>query len=775
MFRLAAFLAVGILGFASADDALVPNGGFERDANNDGIPDGWTFAWKYTHSTDPDLKEPKQEPDWGVDTAVCHSGSKSVRVGVRRKNDDGVWSTELPVPKGAKKNLLVRARIKTQGMSKSDARVALVSLGGKGKWLGADYGLCVANKDHDWRLYTGIYSLHKATERLRLRLWVNFRYTGTGTAWFDDMTIMPTDLEATGIKYRDRRPEPPYSAADRQTGFVVYRRDYVRLTMPQMAPTQKELERPFAIFATPGELEPLSICVRALRPVRGVSVEVTDLHGPKTASIPASAVDVRPVRILTKCGQSRWGPFADGDMDVPAYLEDRKQIDVPANTTRQFWATVNVPASAAAGEYHGKIIVTDGFGARIERPVTLRVFPFTLDDPPGMYFGMYSRYKKTPGLLERMYADQRAYGMTTVGICSVLGARYERDGERVRVTFADETPFVRCMTAYKAAGFPRPALWLMGRDVNRWCRKQGAMDSEIFASCYRQIILAVLEEGKRRGWPEIIFQPVDEPFEHTTRLPITKRNLQILKTIPGLRTEEDGPNGNPGTLEELYPWCDVLVYHDGPLVKRGRYDREAWQALLERAKRDGKEIWFYNIDLTGYHPEVMRFGYGFGLSQMGGTGMIEWSYQTAVREGKEELVYKQPNAIIYYYPKTATETGGPAIGWEAIREGVDDYKYLAKLRALVDRARASGNRRLVRSADEAWKGVSDRLTRIDFTNVVGSAAQGGWTGPNEVDENGQRTVSGEYKLDNAWSFEDYDRLRLEIAEWIVRLAGEMGG
>jgi len=37
----------------------------------------------------------------------------------------------------------------------------------------------------------------------------------------------------------------------------------------------------------------------------------------------------------------------------------------------------------------------------------------------------------------------------------------------------------------------------------------------------------------------------------TQRLSDARRCLQRLKQVPGVRTEEDGPNGNPATLEEL--------------------------------------------------------------------------------------------------------------------------------------------------------------------------------------------------------------------------------
>ena len=41
---------------------LIPNCSFEVDANGDGMPDGWRFDWKYTHSNDRERGVEKHRP-----------------------------------------------------------------------------------------------------------------------------------------------------------------------------------------------------------------------------------------------------------------------------------------------------------------------------------------------------------------------------------------------------------------------------------------------------------------------------------------------------------------------------------------------------------------------------------------------------------------------------------------------------------------------------------------------------------------------------------------
>ena len=149
--------------------------------------------------------------------------------------------------------------------------------------------------------------------------------------------------------------------------------------------------------------------------------------------------------------------------------------------------------------------------------------------------------------------------------------------------------------------------------VTGTAKKQGALESPQFEAAYRGLIEAVLERARREHWPEIVWQPEDEAFEHRPRWPEMMRTVQILKKIPGLCTEADGMNGNPEGLEEALPFLDVLNYHDGPHLKRTVYDGPAWEQFVDRLEREGKAVWFYNIDTTAYHPEIMRFGYGFHL------------------------------------------------------------------------------------------------------------------------------------------------------------------
>ena len=744
---------------------VLENGGFEIDANGDGQPDHWRFAWKNTHSGDSQRSDRKERPDVAWDKTTFCSGTHSIRVGVARKQDDGVWTQDGIRHIDGTRIYRLSAAIKTRALHDTDARVAVVFLGDHGKWLGADYSAIAAVETHDWTRYVRLVEVPAGTQRLRVRCWVNMRNTGTGTAWFDDVELVPTNLtKRPGMQYVDDASMPPVSAAERRRGFVCFRRNPLRLVFPATVPPHADVGAPLAGFAARGEYESLSFGIRAWRQLEDVRVTVSDLIAESgRARIPASAVRVRPVRYLPKKGQSRWGPFADGLLTVPLFLQDRPSVDIAADTSQWFWVDVHVPDDAPAGLYRGQLAIEPSAGDGANIAISVEVLPFRLLEPPDGYFGMYCKVFRDMEAFRRHCRDMREHGMTTLGLCCPLDSSMAFRNGRVQVRFDGTGVLERALDVYRDVGFPAPVVWLMGSDVLRWCSKQGDPPGSAFASCYRQIIEAILAESKRRAWPEIIFQPVDEPFEHTQRLADARRCLEVLKQIPGVRTEEDGPNGNPETLEELYELSDVLVYHDGPVLRRGHFDAAGWEAFLGRLRRDGKEVWFYNIDLTAWHPEVMRFGYGFGLWQAGGTGMIEWCYDWH-RDGQPETAYR-PTSITFAYPPTATETGGPTIGWQAIREGVDDFKYLYTLVAALEQKDMGPGSRAAQIRDE----LLERLAQIDFRGSCGSAAQGDWTGRKTWTAEGAKAVSGDWKMANGLGFGDYDRLRRKLADWIMEL------
>ncbi|MFC1806444.1 hypothetical protein ACFL09_05630, partial [Planctomycetota bacterium] len=126
LLAVATALTWAAAGATGGEANLLANGGFEQ-VGPDGAPAGWGLSWQSTHSNDSRRGVTKQRPDFAVDAAVAHGGTRSVRIGVRRPVDDAVLSymTQVPVDPAV---AIYRASawIRTQGLKKTTARMVAV-------------------------------------------------------------------------------------------------------------------------------------------------------------------------------------------------------------------------------------------------------------------------------------------------------------------------------------------------------------------------------------------------------------------------------------------------------------------------------------------------------------------------------------------------------------------------------------------------------------------------------------------------------------------------
>jgi len=763
---------------AKGADNLLLNPGFEGPVAADGVPQDWSFAWERTHSNDDPAKVKKERPDFALDPAVRHSGARSIRMGVKRAQDDALLRQVVKTLPPGKKLYRVKAWIKTANISGGDARITAAFYSADGKWVGANYNLICVSKPEDWILHVALLPLPEGAADIRIGLWMNFQYTGAATAWFDDLSLEATDLkDIPPTRYVDDTPMPTLKAEEQTRGYVAFKTNYLDMVFRETIPTRKAIDAPLRAFASPGEYEPITFAVRTLKDLGDVRVTLSalTLHAPRSS---LHEIDVRSVRFLPKRPHysiMEWLP-------VPAFLEKREAIPISADSTQPFWITIHTPSDATPGIYKGVVRMTPSKAEPMDLPIEFEVMPIKLEEPKGIAFGMYDNdkwYGDDPDGLYKKYVDMREHGMTSVGFCGGIGGKVTFEDGKARIEWDDTKGLALAMKCYQRAGFTAPFHWLMGGPTTM-ALKQGPLDSPQFETAYRSIIEAVLERARQDHWPEIIWQPEDEAFEHRPNWPRMMRTVQILKKIPGLRTEADGMNGNPDGLEDALPFLDVLNYHDGPHLVRRVYDGPGWERFVDRLEREGKQVWFYNIDTTGYHPEIMRFGYGFHLIRCRAKGSYCWAYQW----GDKNPYVDSPKGFnfMFNYPPTrasqrsaasqssiGNETGGPSTGWEGTREGVDDYRYYATYLKAAESARASGDQtkmKIVAATDSALK---DALAKIEYDNWKQPGHQGFWTGSECTDENGAKTCAGDYKLPNGWSFDEYNRLRRLLAEAIVLL------
>ena len=551
----------------------------------------------------------------------------------------------------------------------------------------------------------------------------------------------------TEIRLTDTTPPPAATREDQNRGFIVFARSILDLIYPASVPRPHEIGLPMEAFATPGEYEPLSFGVYALQDLT-LSVACAGLRGPDGARLSPEQIDVRSTRCLDK----RTTYPATEFIHVPTFLERRDQVSIPARQSHRFWLTVHVPDDAQPGLYTGEVLLRTK-GREHAVPIRFRVLPFRLPDPRGVAFGMYytGQGVQDEAQLLADLQDMRQHGMNTVGLCFGMdAARVTYENGRVQIAWDGTSRFERFIEGYRKLGFTEPLLLLA--DVAQGIAGQGgvSLGSEEYAKRYKAVVRAITAYGKEKGWPEIIWQPVDEPaWQGKEEMDRCLYLLKLLKEA-GVRTETDGP-GDAFLEQDAGPHTDFWNYNGGlPHADR-----------INQIHKQGAYVWYYNNDVEGYRPEVMRYGAGFLLWKTGADGIFNWEYRGQGGASLYNDLDSPRTDMVYRYLPEGNETGGPATSWEAFREGVDDYRYIALLKDLIAQARRSGKAAVRREAEQADRLLAEMLDSLDFRGRLrGTAA---WARAGR-DETGMKTLEGPMKVPNGWSFDRYDRARWQVAE-----------
>jgi len=136
-------------------------------------------------------------------------------------------------------------------------------------------------------------------------------------------------------------------------GYLVFSKHYMERGDARTLPKPEEINKPLAIFASPGEYEPASFAIRTQKDLEAVTVTLAgDLAGPGGALISKEQVEIRCVELM-----KRWLSVTDYKQ-VECFLTRQKPRSISAYTTQRYWVTVHVPEQAKPGLYKTAITIT---------------------------------------------------------------------------------------------------------------------------------------------------------------------------------------------------------------------------------------------------------------------------------------------------------------------------------------------------------------------------------------------------------------------------------
>lgn len=559
-----------------------------------------------------------------------------------------------------------------------------------------------------------------------------------------EIYFLPPDVAS---KWREeRRPVEPVRRPNREEasrGYILHHRHYLDVVFPHTSPGRPLGE--LGIFASLGEYEPVTFCVYPLKGLQRCEVLVSDLRGP--GIIPSEEVEIRKVRFV----------YARPNYDqlfsyhvVPDILDRYTPGDLHNGMNHRFWLTVHVPEDATPGTYRADVTFSPSNAPSSTIPLRLEVLPIRLRENPERMYAIYyhnplSLAKAAEDPISREYwrrkaeaelADMKRHGTKNF----TTGLSTPPADEEGKFSF-DFDAFQEEMDLRERFGFRSPIVLSiptggvyrkhMGESYGSHLRNV-RFPPEGFFSEMTRMVEAVEEERKRRGWPEFLYYPVDEPNRTPEAVRFMVGVLKAIKEVAGVRTYVTADPTRP-EYEPMRPYVDIWCTQ--PFLPD-------FETVTKEMKAGKVEYWCYPNHVSGENDHTpvagARMTYGFGFWRSGFKALIPWIYQANIGD---PFNYLDGPYMDFLNRSESDGTPIPVILWEAFREGYDDYRYIYTLERLI--AEVQGDPRVRAEAERSRKLLTSIWRSI--------------------------RVQAKYKYEGLWQPEVFDKNRRVIAREIIRL------
>jgi len=434
--------------------------------------------------------------------------------------------------------------------------------------------------------------------------------------------------------------------------------------------------------------------------LNGLRLRPGPLRHTNGALIPASQIRYFVVGYL---GLPFGAPAEEVTEWCPDPLLPGEPIDVEGRGLRVFWADVHVPADAPAGDYRGEVAVTAGSSAEVLVPIELHVYDFALPDKPLLrtHVKAYSDEGKALVVSHRLSPGFVVYpkmpnGMLPFENVEPLIARgLERVVGEGWNTFMIEMPYW--------PGMHRPSA-APGGDAGSQPRVYNAEQKAYIAEYYRRYQAYLDERGlTNEGYIYLWDEPSSRLYGNIRELakvvhgaaPKLRRLVTIAPTdeligavdiwvpLTPWFTPENLAIAEKRRATGEQVWCYICCGPPRPYASFATLDRPLIESRLLFW-----QIW--QIKADGFLYWTTEFAYG-DFSYDAATSQCRFSEPNRYPPGDGALIYRLPDGA------------AGCIRLEAVRDGVEDWEYLAILKREIARAG--------RQASDA----ASRLLRVDPT------------------------------------------------------------
>lgn len=551
--------------------------------------------------------------------------------------------------------------------------------------------------------------------------------------------------------------QPPQPSRDElKAGLIPFTRGEPFDIKPWSKPKTDERVQYLQCYVAQGEITALWFAVYALEPLNNLDVSI-DPKQTAAAVAPQSFVQVRYAHFWAQRTDWRGRTYyvtpelllemREGKAQFPSKggtLEWRP-LNVPKGESRLFWITVRVTPDCRPGTHTRTLVVKAQGKPALRIPLQIHVYPFRLNKPPDKRWLLYSDSHLLGSLpddkLLALLQEVAEHGID--GLTELPFGQLDLSGLAEGKVGYDPQPLLRWHRLMREAGLRGPHT--IGTFIEDQVPGQLGIQADV-----------------NREW--------DERVRHAMRL--------IARTVVGALKphgidwlfygwDEPGPD-NIRAIEQYRAWREGGARTYVTFYQRGTYDAAAqwmthpcfsvglvasqqtarWAEEQCRARKQ-KFFWYGSGCYLGQEGRMFanRYLAGWLFWKTKADGQVSWTF---VRPHEDPFNDFDGSAVNSFepkdqctvYPELALPNDYksirriiPTIQWEALREGINDYRYLATLRNIIAYARQvaphpKGSQwawELLQTADECERTLKAVEESVPWLNEVGRA---GYTNAN---------------------------------------------
>lgn len=509
------------------------------------------------------------------------------------------------------------------------------------------------------------------------------------------------------------------------------------------------------LWAARNEFEPFQIALRSeAGDVPGLDVDVSDLRTSQGAQIGKSNITVYFEHFLDlirpSSDEGGVGPWPDALIPrVDRYAGERRNafpFDLPRGRTQPLWVDVFVPANASSGQYSGKLRISAGGKVIATVPIQLTVWLFALPSTSSLKssfgFNGVTALKQHRG---RYTEDADLYAITRVYTKAALMHRLSiHGGSQAPPHWESESGRVKVdWSAYDAEVGPSLDGELLSRDEPLTGARSTSVEvrgpaGDPSEEQRAQYLAAWTSHFEKKGWLDRLFlylwdEPSQKDFAKVLDLGRSVRKadprIRNLVTVPFTPALEDVVNiwvPLVNCLERKPGFADFCA-DAPPLDSYQRMGAHASVWIYQSCASHGCNLiggpyfrgWpSYMIDASGAANRVMEWvSWKFKIE-----GELHFSMNEAYGSIADpwvnvRLVGGNGDGTLFY-PGTPSRIGGrtdipiESIRLKLIREGMEDYEYLAMLEKLRGRDAAAQFANRIVAAPYRWESRSENFLKV---------------------------------------------------------------